>query len=173
MDNNWNLQRLKELFALAYEAEKNGKSLSAVFTEMALATGSSAGSVRNYYYSQARLIKIVPEMAQKLGIEHVASRAKPFTTFSKKEGCALVEAALSGKAHGKSVRAVFAAMSDGNSSLALRYQNKYRSILLRHRDWVEGVMAEFDGRGEAYFDPYSGICVNTVVPDLVTSEKIG
>ena len=59
MDNKWSIDETKRLFDLAARAADSGKGLSSAFGEMARASGKSVNSVRNYYYSQLRLLSIV------------------------------------------------------------------------------------------------------------------
>ena len=155
MENSWNLEKTKQLFELADKTEREGKSLSVAFEEMSAICGQSVGSVRNYYYSQAKLFKMMPSLAGAMGISGVKRRSKPFTTFSEDECKTVLTKALTGKAKGKSVRLTLLEMAGEDKTLALRLQNKYRSLLAHHRPLVEEVMARLDERGEPYFDPYA------------------
>lgn len=60
MENIWSLNNIRRLFSLAKAAEESGDSLSKVFTLLASELNCSVGSVRNYYYSQAKLFKMMP-----------------------------------------------------------------------------------------------------------------
>ena len=81
MENIWNIEKTRLLFSLVSQTAQRGESLSVAFSETAKRTGLSEGSVRNYYYSQAKLLKIMPELAEKMGVTPFERRSKPFTTF--------------------------------------------------------------------------------------------
>ena len=127
---------------------------------MATLTGQSVGSVRNYYYAQAKLFKMMPSLATAMGVGEIKRRSKPFDVFTEQECRLVLLRALSGKAEGKSVRLTLWEMADGDKRIALRLQNKYRSLLAHHRSLVEQVMVELEKSGKRYFDPYSKTVVN-------------
>ena len=160
MENFWNLEKTKTLFALAEETAKSGQSLTVAFEKMATLTGQSVGSVRNYYYAQAKLFKMMPSLATAMGVGEIKRRSKPFDVFTEQECRLVLLRALSGKAEGKSVRLTLWEMADGDKRIALRLQNKYRSLLAHHRSLVEQVMVELEKSGKRYFDPYSKTVVN-------------
>lgn len=155
MENIWSLNNIRRLFSLAKAAEESGDSLSKVFTRLASELDCSVGSVRNYYYSQAKLFKMIPSLATEMGIEQAITRARPFVTFDPEEAETILVNALINKANGKSVRATITEMAGGDKKLALRYQNKYRSLLLRHKRTVIRVMDKLDRDGISYYNPYA------------------
>ncbi len=152
---NWTIEQTKQLFALCDSMRRENKGLSAAFTEMSKRTGKSVNSVRNYYYAQAKTFELVPEIAAKLGIKAVRVKREAFVPFSEQEIEELIEHILVQKAAGKSVRAAILEKAKGDGKLALRYQNKYRSVLVAHRDIVERVIAKAEACGEKCFDPYA------------------
>lgn len=154
-NNNWTVNQTQELFDLCARARSNGNSLSAVFEAMAKKTSRSVNSVRNYYYSQAKTFELVPEIAEKLGIKSANVRRDGFVPFTDAEITHLVESVLTAKGRGKSVRAAISDMANGDAKTALRYQNKYRSVLRSHRALVEKVMADLSARGVEYWNPYN------------------
>lgn len=136
------------------EAAKSGKGLVWAFDRMAAQCGRSSNSVRNYYYSQLKMFQLLPALAKDLQINLPEVKRDNFELFTQQEIRGLVENILIGKAEGKSVRAVIASLSGGDSKKALRLQNKYRSMLTHHRAYVEDVMSSLKSRGIAYYDPY-------------------
>ena len=168
MDNNWSINETKHLFSLVYDAAKQGKGLSCAFAEMASSSGKSVNSIRNYYYSQLKLFEMMPAFSDKLGIKTVALRRESFTVFSDKEIDELIETVLTGKAAGKSVRAVIAEKAKGDKKIALRLQNKYRSMISCHRDRVKSVMNRLRESGKAYYDPY----LKRVVKDKAEEDNV-
>lgn len=160
------------LLSEVLKAGKIGKSLSAVFQDVALKTNRAKGSVRNYYYSliknedkKTEMEKFV-EGASKLS----ANRAQSFT---KEDEDFLINAINVGKKNGKSVRRTIMELSDGNDKLALRYQNKYRNYLkkesrvkleklpVRAEDfrYFSKLSREIDGLVEKIKDKYANECV--------------
>ena len=156
-NNNWTIEQTVELFELCAVARKKGESLSGVFKTMADKTSRSLNSVRNYYYGQAKTFELVPEVAKKLGIKRAEVERARFVPFTDGEVRKLVETVLVAKAQGKSVRRAIFEMADGDSKTALRYQNKYRSVLRSHRAVVEQVMKDLTARGVDFTNPYAKI----------------
>lgn len=158
--NSWSIDQTRELFALCADARNHGRSLSQAFNTIAKKTGRSVNSVRNYYYAQSKTFELVPEVAAKLGIKAAKVKRAAFVPFKDGEVRELIEKALVGKAQGKSVRATIAELSGGNAKLALRLQNKYRSVLRSHRDIVEDIMNELTARGVEFRNPYQKVGVD-------------
>lgn len=154
MENNWTIEQTKTLFSLAREARENGRGLIWAFASMSERTGRSVNSVRNYYYSQLKMFELVPTLATDLGIELVDSARERFELFSGAEIDELIKRVLLGKARGVSVRKVIAEMAGGSAKKALRLQNKYRSMILHHRDKVTEIMRGLSASGENYYNPY-------------------
>ncbi len=155
MENNWTIEQTKVLFALATEAKRRGCGLVWAFSQVAQNTHRSVNSVRNYYYSQLKMFELLPSLAADLKIDVPKSERERFELFSPDEITSLVETVLSQKARGQSVRKTIAALSGGDKKKALRLQNKYRSMVLHHRDRVTEIMRSIGARGEEYFNPYT------------------
>lgn len=153
-NSNWTVEQTVELFKQCAEARKRGESLSGAFKRMAEKTSRSLNSVRNYYYGQAKTFELVPEVAQKLGIKRAEVERERFVPFSDKEVRELVEYVLIAKGRGESVRKAIYDLAKGDGKTALRYQNKYRSVLRSHRALVEEIMSDLTARGVAFRDPY-------------------
>ena len=154
MENNWTIEQTKTLFSLAREAKEKERGLVWAFSAMSDKTCRSVNSVRNYYYSQLKMFELVPSLAKDLGIELVDSSRERFELFEADEIDELLENVLSGKARGVSVRQVIADMSGGDGKKALRLQNKYRSMILHHREKVNEVMRRIGASGKDYYNPY-------------------
>ncbi|MBD5130976.1 MAG: hypothetical protein HDT28_00035 [Clostridiales bacterium] len=154
-NNNWTVEQTRELFALCDGARREGKSLTGAFRRVAERTGRSVNSVRNYYYGQAKTFELVPEVADKLGIRACTVERERFVPFTDSEVYSLVECVLIAGGRGVSVRKAIYELAGGDDRLALRYQNKYRSVLRSHRKTVEEIMQSLSSRGIAYRDPYA------------------
>ncbi len=153
-NSNWTIEETKRLFELAAKEREAGHSLSTAFSQMAKRTGRSVNSVRNYYYGQAKTFELVPEIAQKLGIKTAKVKRGAFVPFKPTEIDSLIETVIVNKAKGKSVRATIFELAGGDSKVALRLQNKYRSVLRSHRADVERIMADLTVRGVEFVNPY-------------------
>lgn len=151
---NWTIEQTVELFELCGKQKKNGKSLTAAFKHMSEKTGRSLNSVRNYYYGQAKTFELVPEVAKKLGIVRTEVERERFVPFTDAEVYELVKCVLVARGRGVSVRKAIYELAKGDAKKALRYQNKYRSVLRSHRELVEKIMSELAANGIAYRDPY-------------------
>lgn len=154
MNNIWTIEQTVELFELCGRARSAGESLSASFKTMAEKTGRSVNSVRNYYYGQAKTFELVPEVAKKLGIKKAEVERERFVPFTDAQVKELVENVLIARGRGISVRRAIFEMANGDAKTALRYQNKYRSVLRSHRGLVQEIMRDLEARGIAYRDPY-------------------
>ncbi|MCL2370073.1 MAG: hypothetical protein FWC80_02450 [Firmicutes bacterium] len=155
MSKNWTLENTKFLFDTVKSAKDSNAKLNTAFVDVARKVGKSINSVRNYYYSQSRLLEILPQMAKSLGIDTVTHARKEFEPFKPKEVESLMEYIFSARGRGISVRSAILEHSNGDSKLALRYQNKYRSTVMRHKPLVYKVLNSLVDRGVACRDPYT------------------
>lgn len=124
------------------KAQKIGAPLKRVFENVAKNTGRKPNSVRNYYYMK---VKETGEIEQK---------PTTFTPFSKEEIYMLLRTLLASGAKGESIRGASLRLADGDKTMMLRYQNKYRSLIKTGRSLVEKVMSDMDRDGEKYLSPY-------------------
>ncbi|MCL2862435.1 MAG: hypothetical protein FWE22_08510 [Firmicutes bacterium] len=153
--NNWSIEQTKKLFALVHEAHNEQKGLIWAFSKMSEESSRSINSVRNYYYSQLKMFELIPNLATDLGIQLISNKRGEFELFSENEIKNLVQTILVNKAQGKSVRATIADLSKGDGKLALRLQNKYRSMVTHHKGRVTQMMNELSSRGLVFFNPYT------------------
>ena len=119
-------------------AKSSGKSLSNVFENFAKEKNMSAGSVRNLYY------KIVGGKEKFFNDIGVPEKLKPafIKEFNESETRFLIKKILTEKSKGKTVRQTVLNLALGNSSLALRYQNKYRNALIFNKNIVLEIVNE-------------------------------
>lgn len=155
MQNNWTIQQTKELFDLVKQTSDEGKGLFSAFEKMAENCGRSINSVRNYYYSQLKMFELVPSLADDLGIVTVKTKREEFELFDEEEIVSLIRTVLTGKALGKSVRSIISEMANGDAKLALRLQNKYRSMTAHHKPKVMSIMNALTSEGIVYYNPYT------------------
>ena len=124
------------------KAQKIGAPLKRVFETVAAKTGRKPNSVRNYYYMK---VKDTGEISQK---------PQTFTPFTKEEIYMLLRSLLAAGAKGESIRGASLKLANGDKTLMLRYQNKYRSLIKSGRPLVEKVMSDLAEGGVPYLDPY-------------------
>ena len=141
----WQKSEIDALARRIDEAASTGESLRSVFDQLGRELGRKPNSIRNFYYAQVR-----PQNGESMG------RALPFETFSPEEVEKLVRSVLTARAQGMSVRACVRKLADGDRTLMLRYQNKYRSTIRTRPELVSRVMAQLSEEGIAYIDPYAG-----------------
>lgn len=106
----------------------SGKSLTECFKNYAAATGRSAGSVRNLYYALAKYSR------ENAGFTAEYLNGKPIEVgksenFSAQEAKNLVEKIENYKRRGVSVRKATLMLAGGDAKTALRFQNKYRTLI--------------------------------------------
>ena len=165
MQNNWSIGQTQKLFSYALQAQEEKKGLMWAFIKLSEESGRSVNSIRNYYYSQLKMFELVPKLAEDLGITIANSNRTQFELFKNTEIDELVKSILIGKANGKSVRATIAHLSDGDSKLGLRLQNKYRSMITHHKSKVNVLMQEMATEGIIFYNPYTKSVVTEATPD--------
>ena len=138
----WREDEIDRLWDGIRQANASGEPLRTVFEEMGRSLGRKPNSVRNFYYMQLR---------RREGAN--VRRAAPFETFTEDEVRALVRDVLVARSRGQSVRAAVMALSQGDRARMLRYQNKYRSVLKKRPELVQGVVEELRQEGIACPDP--------------------
>ena len=131
----WSEEENRLLWETADEAQLKGLPLKQVFERIAAQTGRRPNSIRNYYYAQVR---------QREG---AAAPAPRFVPFEEEEVSSLVEQVLRARAKGQSVRACLQDLSEGDHSLMLRYQNKYRSVLKNRPELISRLVEKLHEEG--------------------------
>jgi len=168
MSNNWSITETKELFDTVQASVDKGEGLSKAFATIAKQHNRSINSVRNYYYSQCKLFVMLPKIAEELGIQTIESKRDKFDTFSQEEIKELVVHILTRRTTGVSVRAILNQLSNNDTVLALRYMNKYRSMLSTHKSTMQQYMQELREQNIPYFNPYTNTIVTTDESDSRT-----
>ena len=145
--SGWTSEEDVTLFNEVKKMRGEGRPLKAAFDNVAELTGRRSNSVRNYYYMRIRdddyIKRFDPE------------KAVNFVPFTKDETDELLERLLTDQARGISVRASTMALSDGDMTAMLRFQNKYRALLKSDPETVKAKVKELREEGKAAFDPYN------------------
>lgn len=134
--SGWQEEEIKLLFEAVQEASQSGRALREVFAEVAESLRRKPNSIRNFYYARMR------EMPQ------VQQRKAPFRTFTQEELHFLLRNVLIARGKGESVRACVTRLAQGDRTLMLRYQNKYRSILKNRPELLEAIAQELRAEGK-------------------------
>lgn len=140
--SGWKPQEIDVLMNAVHKADAEGAPLRSVFEETARTLGRKPNSVRNFYYLQ---IRADPSLAQR--------RAEPFVTFTEEEVAELVKQVMLAKANGQSVRSCVMALSGGDKTKMLRYQNKYRAVLRKRPQLIEDICCALEKEGRAFVNP--------------------
>ena len=137
--NGYTAEEAGSLVRYVCEGKLKGKTLTRIFEEYAGRTGRAKGSVRNYYY--ALLKRTDDEQIKKLlaGTDLKAEAVRPFTD---EETDRILRAILTEKSKGVSVRRAVLKLAEGDDKLMLRYQNKYRNVLLKQPERIKALMRE-------------------------------
>ena len=143
----WNHEETSLLWEEVGRISGDGASLKEAFERIAQHTGRKPNSIRNYYYA------CLKNNTAPGGFKR--ERAQPFIPFSEDETQWLLAEILTAQAGGESVRACVQRLAKGDRTVALRYQNKYRSVLKSHPDRVVQTLENLKQQGLSVKDPYA------------------
>ncbi len=146
-------KRIKALSSFIARGKREGKNLSELFSEYAKKTGKAKGSIRNLYYEMVAKTENSPHLkARLLGEETFTVQKKQTFTVAEEEGLLLRLFTL--KRKGISVRQALLSLANGNPTLALRYQNKYRNLLTKNPSLVLRAVERVKEETGYCFNPY-------------------
>ena len=145
----WSGEEIELLKKKLREGASGGLPLGEVFAIVSEMTDRKANSVRNYYYTELR-----KQMEDEEGDIVIKRQRSDFTPFTDKEIEMLMKYVLNGVAMGKSVRSCALELGEGDTSKMLRYQNKYRSMIKTHREYVCGIIEEMKAGNVPCYNPY-------------------
>lgn len=134
----------KDVIGLAeFLKDRDGESLSNIFTKYALINGKAKGTIRNLYYALAKRSNADKEFCDKYlnGKPILINNIVEFDALQERE---LIKTILSKRQGGKSVRSVIMDLARGDATLALRYQNKFRNLLKTKPNLVAEVLGEIN-----------------------------
>lgn len=147
----WAAEETRLMWDEVRRASEGGGTLKTAFVAVAEKTGRKPDSIRNFYY-QSLKAEDAPEELQKM-------RAQPFTPFSHEEIEWMLREILKARGEGESVRACVQRLGNGDRALALRYQNKYRSILKNRSELIGETLAALREEGFECPNPYESLRV--------------
>lgn len=137
--NGYTREEAQSLVKYVCEGKGQGKTLTRIFEEYAKNSGRAKGSVRNYYYS---LLKSTDNEEVKKILKGTQLKAEQVQPFTDEETDKILRAILKEKSKGVSVRRAVLTLAGGDDKLMLRYQNKYRNVLLRDPQRIQRLMEE-------------------------------
>lgn len=132
----WQQEETDRLLAAVRQANADGLPLRSVFEEMSVPLGRKSNSIRNHYYT---CIRSQPDAD--------VLRNPPTRPFTAEETHDLLRRVLMARGQGMSVRACVMSMAEGDRSLMLRYQNKYRTMLRQHPEMITAICQELQAEG--------------------------
>lgn len=133
----WKNQEVKDLFSTVENYKNDNKALKEAFVCHAKKYGRKPNSVRNYYYHEIDNLASDSPRLKKLGIDLEKHQKSEIAYFSEAEEKALMERIDRMVKDGVSVRKACLALSNGDVSKMLRYQNKYRNFLAKQKPKYE------------------------------------
>ena len=141
--------------------DKDNRSLVSLFDEYGRQNGKAKGTIRNLYYAIARRSLTDDDFCKKyLGGQ--PCQVEKVVHFSSDKERELVKRIIIERAKGKSVRGAIRTISGGDEQLALRYQNKYRTVVGKKRELVEQIVCELQSEG-----------VGVLLEQIVKDKKSG
>ncbi|MBE7086739.1 MAG: hypothetical protein E7369_00380 [Clostridiales bacterium] len=118
-----------DLLGLAdYLRERGASNLTKTFSDYARLIGKARGTVRNMYYALIKSCSCDKALAEKY-LHGLNLRVEKIVEFTDEETENLIVKILEGVKCGESVRSVVNRLANGDMKVALRYQNKYRSVM--------------------------------------------
>ena len=133
----WKNQEVKDLFMVVEKFKNENKSLKEAFDSHAKKYGRKPNSVRNYYYHEIDNLAQDVSRLKKIGIDLSKHQKSEIAYFSEAEEKALMERIHRMVSDGVSVRKACLALSNGDVSKMLRYQNKYRNYIAKQKPKYE------------------------------------
>ncbi len=154
--NYKNPTKAKEIDALLGYIENGkaeGKTLGELFAEYAELHKKAKGSVRNRYYDLLKTGERDDAFRNRFlcGRTLKAEKREAFTEEDEKE---LLLGVFRQKTKGVSVRKALLSLSGGDDKKMLRYQNKFRNLLVKNRPLVEEAVRQVKAERGECFDPY-------------------
>ncbi len=151
--SEFNQTNTKELIELCKKYKTEGKGLTSAFKDFSNKHEIAEGSVRNFYYKTVKKANKDNKLKRKLGITNELF-PKFIEEFNYQEERELLYTVLNGLAKGRSVRNVILEISNNNEKLALRFQNKYRNLLIKKPNLVMETVEKIKTESGKTFNPY-------------------
>ncbi len=126
---------------MKFLSENPHNSLSQNFSLYAKKLGKVKGTIRNLYYAVAKRSNLDKDFCNKYcGGKPI--KIEDITPFSLEQERELIKSIIISNSKGESVRGAVLKLANGDSKLALRYQNKYRNALKYKQALVKEIKGE-------------------------------
>lgn len=145
------------------KARQNNEPLAKTFDRVADRSGLKVNTVKNYYY---RYLKEFKELADNRPGYRVVRTTRAGNPFSPEEIRSMMIFMLKNQYSGKSVRKCAMELGKDDKSQMLRFQNKYRAVISRYKEYVFDLMKDMWDKDESFYNPYTREKVNAATyPD--------
>ncbi len=158
--SKWKDDEVIKLFRFIENGKKQNKCLSNLFSEFASLTNRMPNSVRNYYYAELNCLENEKTRQKKLNIDLSLHQKVDQKEFSYDETKQLVMDILKQTSKGLSVRKACLNLADGDINKMVRFQNKFRTVVLKDKNLYESCLNELKNQG---------VNVKTKLPNNVIS----
>lgn len=158
--SKWKDEEVIKLFKFIEDGKKNNVCLSKLFKDYAKLTNRMPNSVRNYYYAELTCLENDANRRKELKIDidlHKKVTQKEFTYDETKK---LVLEILKQTSKGISVRKACLNLANGNINDMVRYQNKFRTVVIKDKELYESCIDELKK---------GGLIVKGKLPDNIVS----
>ncbi len=145
--SKWKDEEVIKLFKFIEEGKKDNIPLIKLFADYATMTNRKPNSVRNYYYIELDALQEDEKRRNRLGIDIKKHEKNDQKEFSLQETKDLVKNILQKNAKGISVRKACLELAGGDISLMVRYQNKFRTVVIKQKEIYESCLEELQKEG--------------------------
>ena len=153
----------KDIIGLAnFINNRKNQSLSTIFESYSIKSGKAKGTIRNLYYELAKKSVQDKTFCDKY-LNGKAIEVSTIKEFNLDEEKNLIKDVLIAKSKGQSVRKTIIQLSNGDSKLALRLQNKYRNAIKNDSKLFNEVVCELQKQG--YQIEYKDKKKNSLITD--------
>lgn len=147
--SKWKDEEVIKLFNFIEQGRLENICLTTLFSRYAKSTNRMANSVRNYYYAELNELTKDEKRQKRLGIDLSVHTKCEQQEFSQQETKQLMLDILKQTAKGISVRKACLNLADGDISKMVRFQNKFRTVVLKNKDLYEQCLQELNQKGVA------------------------
>ena len=148
--SRWKDEEVKKLFDFIENGRKNNVPLIKLFSQYAQFTGRKPNSVRNYYYIELEALQENESRTKKLGIDLSIHKKNDQKEFSDDETRELVMKILQMTSKGISVRKACLTLANGDITQMVRFQNKFRTVVVKQKELFEECLSKLQTKGTQY-----------------------
>lgn len=145
--SKWKDDEVKKLFKFIEQGKSQNMCLTNLFSSYAKETGRMPNSVRNYYYAELNNLTENKKRRDKLEIDISLHQKIDQQEFTQKETEELVQKILEQTSKGISVRKACLNLAQGDIGKMVRYQNKYRSVVLKDKPIYNNCVEKLKQKG--------------------------